>query len=306
MAQSKRFPCVIATNRDEFFDRPAAPLAWWSPDPVRSGSIGLGAGPQRLLGGRDLIAGGTWLGLSAAGGFALVTNLREPAVFDPQLPSRGDLVQQALAIATDDDAALAALASVPRNGFNLLRLDLAGSGGAWVGNHPPRLRRFGAGVHGLSNAALDTPWPKVRQLKARLRRAVDDADDLQALLDRCFGALTDPAPAADAELPDTHIGIDRERLLSPAFIRIPARLIAGGAVGRRGAYGTRCSTVVVVQPATDSDGAEPRGDNLEAVVVERRYAESGAVAGETRVTLALAQSGRPIANAGRRRTLPQS
>ncbi len=274
IAQSARFPCVIATNRDEYFDRPAAPLAWWSTLPDRSPQAS-GPDPARILAGRDLAAGGTWLGLSPAGGFALLTNVREPGRFDPQLPTRGDLVQQALAIDMADNAALAALSDVPRNGFNLLRLDLHGSSGIWVGNHPKQSRRFGAGVHGLSNAALNTPWRKVRRLTAALTRAVTSAANQQALTERCFAALTDWTPAADADLPDTGIGLERERLLSPAFVRLPA-----GATGIRSAYGTRCSTLVIVQ------AAGPHATH-HALVIERRYTEAGTVAGETRISVGL-------------------
>ncbi len=278
IAQNARFPCVIATNRDEFFDRPAAPLSWWMPD---------GEPQTPILGGRDLAAGGTWLGVSGTGGFALVTNLREPDHFDPALPSRGDLVQQALAIDAADDAALAALAAVPRNGFNLLRLDLQGRGGVWVGNHPTRLQRFGAGVHGLSNAKLDTPWPKLRRLSAALAQAVNDADDEQALVDRCFEALMDPTPAADADLPDTGIGLERERLLSPAFIRMPP-----AATGGRAAYGTRCSTLVVVHSDGGNEAmrwAAPAGSR--ATVIERRYGASGMAEAESSMTVWLPAPG---------------
>ncbi|MDQ2779349.1 MAG: NRDE family protein, partial [Pseudomonadota bacterium] len=166
VAQHPGFPWVIATNRDEYFDRAAAPLAWWRPQPD--------AAP--ILGGRDLLAGGTWLGLSAEGGFALVTNVRGTQAADATLASRGELVTASLAIGADDQVALAALASVPRNGFNLLRADLRSADGIWVTNRPFDQRRFGSGMHGLSNAALDTPWPKVRQLKQRLAAAVVGAD----------------------------------------------------------------------------------------------------------------------------------
>ena len=176
VAQSARFPWVIATNRDEYFDRAAAPLAWWRPQPD--------AAP--ILGGRDLAAGGTWLGLSAAGGFALVTNVRGPQAADPTQPSRGELVTASLAIDAHDKTALAALARVPRNGFNLLRADLRSAGGVWFGNRPFDQRRFGSGVHGLSNAALDTPWPKVTQLKQRLAATVAEADSQDALIAAAF------------------------------------------------------------------------------------------------------------------------
>jgi uncharacterized protein with NRDE domain len=100
-------------------------------------------------------------------------------------------------------------------------------------------RGIGAGAFGLSNAALDTPWPKVRALKQRLIQAVDQHHELDALVGGLFAALLDPRPASDAELPRTGVSIERERQLSSAFIHI--------AGGDNGAYGTRCSTVVVVE-----------------------------------------------------------
>lgn len=256
VAQNARFPWVIATNRDEYFERAAAPLAWWRPQPDSAA----------ILGGRDLAAGGTWLALSAEGGFALVTNVRSPEAADATLPSRGELVTASLALDARSDAALSALAQVPRNGFNLLRADLRADSGIWFGNRPPLQRRFAAGVHGLSNAALDTPWPKVTQLKRRLAAAAVAATSTESLVAAAMAALADPASAPDADLPSTGLPLARERQLSPAFIRID------GTDGR-GLYGTRCSTVVVVEG--------PPGDRQRVHVVERRFDPRGEIAGET-------------------------
>lgn len=235
IGQSERFPFVLASNRDEYFARASQPLAWWRPSD--------GAAP--ILSGRDLTGGGTWMGLNAAGRLALVTNVREPGRQLMASPSRGELVLQCL---TDPHADLAALAQRPRNGFNLLSVDLAADSwerpdtavGQWVSNRPDlQCRVIRAGAFGLSNAALDTPWPKVRALKQRLIQAVDQHLELGALADGLFAALLDPHPAADAELPRTGVSTERERQLSSAFIHI--------AGGDSGPYGTRCSTVVVVE-----------------------------------------------------------
>lgn len=235
IGQSERFPVVLASNRDEFFARASQPMAWWRPSD--------GAAP--ILSGRDLTGGGTWMGLNAAGRLALVTNVREPGRQLMASPSRGELVLQCL---TDPQADLAALARMPRNGFNLLTVDLAADPwklpgtpvGQWVSNRPDvQGRGIGAGAFGLSNAALDTPWPKVRALKQRLIQAVDQHHELDALVGGLFGALLDPRPASDAELPRTGVSIERERQLSSAFIHI--------AGGDNGAYGTRCSTVIAVE-----------------------------------------------------------
>lgn len=235
IGQSERFPVVLASNRDEFFARASQPLAWWRPSDA--------ADP--ILSGRDLTGGGTWMGLNAAGRLALVTNVREPGRQLVASPSRGELVLHCL---TDPQADLAVLATTPRNGFNLLTVDLAADPweqpemavGQWVSNRPAvQGRVIGPGAFGLSNAALDTPWPKVRALKQRLIRAVDQHHELDALVGSLFAALLDTRPASDAELPRTGVSTARERQLSSAFIHI--------AEGDSGTYGTRCSTVVVVE-----------------------------------------------------------
>lgn len=244
IAQSARFPWVIASNRDEFFDRGTARLAWWRPAP----------GADEILSGRDLAAGGTWMGLNRRGRLALVTNVREPGRFDPASPSRGTLVPQWLGGASVDG--LDAVAAAPRNGFNLLALDLAAGNGHWVGNRPPARRALGPGVWGLSNASLDTPWPKVLRLKQALGAALH-ASDAPALAAAALAALADDNAAPDAQLPRTGVPLEHERALSPAFIR----LHFGGR-----AYGTRCSTVLV---------AERGAGALRLHLVERSFDEDG-------------------------------
>jgi len=265
---SARFPFVLLANRDESFDRAAAPMAWWS------GQVAGGG----LLAGRDLCAGGTWLGLTATGRLALVTNVREPGQVLMSVPSRGDLVPLWLRAghAVHDTAALEALGSVARNGFNLVVADLAGSGpdpARWLSNRPvPRQRGLGLGVHGLSNAALDTPWPKLVRLKQCLSDMLAAADDLQGLQAAGFGALSDPRAAPDADLPATGLSLQRERQLSSAFIRIvgddPARAV----------YGTRCATVIVMQRV---------GRQRSLHTVERSFGPAGEVAGEVRYDWAM-------------------
>jgi uncharacterized protein with NRDE domain len=263
IAQHARFPWVVAANRDELFSRPAEPLGWWQPAP----------GEPALLSGRDLAAGGTWLGVNTRGRFAMVTNVREPHR-TPLVtsPSRGDLVTRWLRQREADHALLHDSLHTARNGFNLLVGDLAGNDGLWLNNRLQRQQRLGPGISGLSNAALDTPWPKLKTLKQRLQAAVAGADGAEQLAADTFDALADPTPAADADLPDTGVGMARERLLSPAFIRIPGA-IAGSH------YGTRCSTVVVV---------EQIGPQRVVRVFERRFDPDGVAQGDTALTLELA------------------
>lgn len=247
LGQHPRYPLVLLANRDEAFARPAAPLAWWDEAPV--------------LGGRDAQAGGAWLLLDRGGRVALVTNVREPGREQAGLPSRGALPGAALR-----GADLLALAREPRNGFNLLYLDAVAGRARWASNRPqPRSRDLGAGLYGLSNAALDTPWPKVERLKLRLADALASpgAGGLQDEV--LFGALADAEPAPEALLPATGLPPLRERQLSSAFIRIAGD--DGQAV-----YGTRCSTLVVV---------ERHADGLRLRVRERRFAAQGGISGES-------------------------
>lgn len=259
---SDRYPWVLASNRDEYFDRPSMPLAWWRPD----------GGSQDILSGRDLSAGGAWLGLTSSGRMALVTNVREPGRFLTASRSRGELVVQSLA--GRGAAGRAQLLREPRNGFNLFTADvsLEGSGAAgeplaaWATNRPPRYQVLGSGLYGLSNAALDTPWPKVTVLKERLRQVISSAKGSTGIVESAFAALADRQVAADAKLPSTGIPLERERQLSPAFIDIGATATAPRT------YGTRCSTLVVV---------ERSGGRRVVLVVERCFDAGGAPSTET-------------------------
>jgi len=222
-----RFPLVIAANRDEFFAREAAPMAWWR------------AAGTELLAGRDLSAGGTWFGLTRAGRLALLTNVREPARHDPNAATRGRLVVDWLAGA-DDAAGFASRLAAGYNGFNLVTADLGRGHWHWISNRGRTPCALGRGIHALSNATLDTPWPKTLALQAAMETALAEAHGSAALAEQLFAALADANPAPDADLPDTGIGLDRERQLSPCFVRLP-----DPARPDRAVYGTRCATVLV-------------------------------------------------------------
>lgn len=234
-----RWRLVLAGNRDEFHTRPTAALAAW-PD-------------SGVIAGRDLQSGGTWVGLDRRGRVAVVTNVRDGIAQPHGGPSRGALPLAFLG--GPPDAAATAKGLLAGAGihapFNLM---LADATGCWhLGNHPLQYEALEAGVHGISNGRLDAPWPKTRQLAATLQAWVETGiDDLRAL----WRALADERIAADADLPDTGIGLDLERRLSPAFIRGEA-------------YGTRASTIIAV----DHDG---RG-----FIHERRFAPGGVFEGET-------------------------
>ncbi|MEO8059044.1 MAG: NRDE family protein [Burkholderiales bacterium] len=226
--QNRRFPLVVATNRDEFFQRPAARLAWWTPPD---------GGPD-ILSGRDLESGGTWLGLTAQGRLALLTNIRDPLRVEAEAPSRGRIVPEWLAAREGLDQFWMRTALSGHNGFNLIAADFRRGECFWASNtaaHPLRLER---GVYGLSNAGLDTPWPKVQQIKTRLRESLAAAESVDALAARLFAALAEREPAPDDALPHTGVRLELERQLSPAFIRTPDQ-----------SYGTRCSTLIITERA---------------------------------------------------------
>ncbi|MCW7540621.1 NRDE family protein [Aquabacterium sp. A7-Y] len=223
---SRRFPLVVASNRDEYFDRPAARLAWWTPT---------GGGPE-ILGGRDLKGGGTWMGLTQQGRFALVTNVRNPSDLDPGAPSRGEIVPLWLRGDLPMDRYWMQVGLSGYNGFNVLAADFRQGECFWGSNRERFPKRLERGVYGLSNASLDTPWPKVERLKQHMRSALREAETADALAERLFEALGDRTEIADEFLPHTGVSVEWERWLSPAFIRTPD-----------GRYGTRCSTVVITE-----------------------------------------------------------
>lgn len=253
--QSSRFPFVLASNRDEFYNRPAARLGWWSPE----------NGGVSILGGRDLSEGGTWLGLTARGRLGLVTNVRDPAKMDPKAPSRGHLVTQWLHGDTDMRGLWPRLAMSGHNGFNMIALDFAQGECFWLNNarlYPERLQR---GVFGLSNAELNTPWPKVVALKAQIKAAMPGASDADDLANRLFAALADTRLAPDEALPHTGVPREWEKALSPAFIK-----------ASEWGYGTRASTVIITERVKK---------RVVTHVFERSFSSQSPVALMRRVTL---------------------
>lgn len=208
------YPLVVAANRDEFFARPAAPAAWWPDAPD-------------VFAGRDLEAGGTWLGLTRKGRFAGLTNFRDPGRNRAGTPSRGALVADFLG---SGESTAAALTRLQHEGHRYNAFNLFVSDGDTLGiyeSESGNAHLLEPGVHALSNHLLDTPWPKVRAGKARLFRALQALPDDTPLIE----LLRDDRPAPDAELPRTGVSLAWERMLSSAFIRAPG-------------YGTRCSTVI--------------------------------------------------------------
>lgn len=232
-------PLIVAANRDEFYARPSLPLAQWPEAP-------------HVYAGRDLEAGGTWLGVGANGRFAALTNIRDPHQ-PPARKSRGELVARFLSGETSIDDYLSDVVgrSMEYAGFNLL---IGNSHEVWHYNaRSSEAVMLQPGVYGLSNAGLDTPWPKLLRARAALEGLLDDPQP-EALL----ALLNDTQAAAFAELPDTGVGLATETLLSSVFIASPT-------------YGTRASTALIVQ----ADGTRH--------MVERSFGPYGGHLGEVQI-----------------------
>jgi uncharacterized protein with NRDE domain len=221
------YPLVLVANRDEFYARRSRAAAWWGQS-------------VSLLGGRDEEAGGTWLGVNRRGRFALITNVRAPTERNPHAPSRGGLVVAALQAGEPVGRWMAASTVRARtfNGFNLIAGDVLALRDRRttpeLHYYSNRLdtgpRRLAPGIYGLSNAFLDTPWPKVTRTVGRFACQVAQRVDADALL----ALMSDRELARDNELPATGVPLDWERALSAVQIR------ANG-------YGTRATTVLTVR-----------------------------------------------------------
>ncbi|MCC5864187.1 MAG: NRDE family protein [Wenzhouxiangella sp.] len=227
---------VLAANRDEFHQRPAGPLAWW-PEPLD------------CLAGRDLKAGGTWLAVARNGRWAAVTNFRDPGA-PTGTASRGDLP---LAFLRGDSSPADCVASAyarraDYGPFNFLAGD---RNSLWYAGSRARPQAVQPGLHALSNGLLDQAWPKSRRATTALGGLLAGANEIDP--DRLFDLLDDREPASDEELPDTGIGLEAERMLSPPFI------VSSG-------YGTRSSTVLSL--------------GTEILAAERRFAGNGQTLGE--------------------------
>jgi uncharacterized protein with NRDE domain len=224
--RSRKFPLVVAANRDEYFERPTARLAWWTPEQ---------GGPD-ILGGRDLSSGGTWLGLTTQGRLGLLTNVRDARRTFEDAPSRGQIVPNWLSAREPVDRFWMRTAISGYNGFNLVAADFKSGECFWVSNGGTYPRRLERGVYGLSNAELDTPWPKVLTLKAKLIESLEESTQVDELAAKLFKALADRTEADGTRLPKTGVPQERERQLSAAFVRIPEQR-----------YGTRTSTLIITE-----------------------------------------------------------
>jgi uncharacterized protein with NRDE domain len=216
--QHPEYKLIIAANRDEYYDRPTAAPTFWEDAP-------------QVLAGKDLKGGGTWLGITKTGKIAAITNYRDPASVMTDAPSRGWLVKDYL-LGRDDPASYLKKVrkdGIKYNGFNLIvgHKDKL----FWYSNRGEGIVSLSPGLHGISNRLLNTPWPKVTRSKERLGDLL--AHHENPSLESLFELLRDRSIAPDDVLPETGVGIEWERILSPVYITSPT-------------YGTRSSTLILL------------------------------------------------------------
>ncbi len=212
-----KYKLIVAANRDEFYNRKTAPAAYWKDHP-------------EILGGRDQEAFGTWLGMTKSGRISMVTNFRDPKNINPKAPSRGKLVTDFLLDSTLGEKYLERVESKAKkyNGFSLI----VGTVDSlyYLSNYKEGVIILNSGLFGLSNHLLETPWPKVEKGKNEIQLLLKSPSIKPEDL---FHILQDETISTDEKLPDTGVGLERERALSSAFIKSPG-------------YGTRSSTVILV------------------------------------------------------------
>ncbi len=241
--QHPRYQFIFAANRDEFYQRPTRKAQFWNDHP-------------NLLAGKDLKAGGTWMGITKGGRFSALTNYRDPASRKEDAPSRGKLVLNYLKGDNPPEVYLRQLhpKADQYNGFNLLvgSIDKL----MYYSNHTEQSVMLDPGLYGLSNDILDTSWPKTDRAKEGLSQIMSSEQIDESEL---FDILRDDQPAAETELPDTGIPRELERAISPIFIKTEK-------------YGTRCSTILLVDQNGNVTFEEQRFENGSMEIKEKnRY-----------------------------------
>ncbi len=228
-----RYKLILASNRDEFYNRPTRQLELWDNNTS-----------ETILAGQDEKDKGTWLGVTPSGKFSGITNFRSMKSIKHQAPSRGLLVSNYL---TGNESPKEYLETVMEsgslyNGFNLLVGDVNSM--YYYSNMEKEILEIKPGVYGLSNAFLDTPWPKIRKGKSEFDKILSDGDALDE--ESVFSLLADKKFPPENELPDTGVGSEWERILSPLFIESDI-------------YGTRTSTIITID------------NNSEIIVAEKTF-----------------------------------
>ncbi len=226
---------ILAANRDEFYNRPTAPLDRWTEHPD-------------LLAGRDLKSNGTWLGVTRTGRIAAVTNYRDPIAYMQNAPSRGTLVSNYLTGNSSPRQYLKTVSKIHHtyNGFNLIAGDTSSL--YYYSNRATGIQKLKPGFYGISNHLLNTAWPKVKKSKTRLKAQLMGKEKMA--VEKIWRVLADRSPALDSELPDTGVGLQWERILSPVFITSQD-------------YGTRSTSIVLIHKSGQT------------TIMERTFLNSG-------------------------------
>ena len=212
-----KYKLIFAANRDEFYERPTTSAEFWKDH-------------TELLAGKDLQAGGTWMGITKKGKFAAITNFRDLKNHIPEAPSRGKITLNFLINNDQPEEYYNSLKPELNsfNGFNLIFGNIDEL--YYFSNKTDGFQKLNPGIHGISNALLDTPWPKVEKSKKQIEILLNQ-NEIHPW--EVMNILYDVTKANDENLPNTGVGIELERILSPVFISSEK-------------YGTRCSTVVIV------------------------------------------------------------
>ncbi|UCD33232.1 MAG: NRDE family protein [Desulfobacterales bacterium] len=213
------YPLVFAANRDEFYNRPTAPLDFQ--DEAR-----------QILSGRDIKHNGTWLGVTKTGRLAAITNFRDPSIVVENAPSRGHLISDFLTSDESPETYLETVKSMGNqyNGFNIIAGNPTGL--FYYSNRGKRIQKIRPGLHGLSNKFLNTPWPKIEKGKAYLKEVIDGNERINP--EDIFNILKDNAYPPSHMLPNTGVGRCWEKILSPLFITSKF-------------YGTRSSSIILME-----------------------------------------------------------
>ena len=235
------YPLILIANRDEFYNRPTRAAQFWTTE-----------GFDDILAGKDLKAGGTWIGLHKNKRWAALTNYRNLHNLKENPPSRGSLV---LDFIKSNSSAENYLGNIQKdaalyNDFNLLLFD--GKDIAYYSNISNTIQSVSNGIHGLSNALLDTPWKKVDRIKSDLENAIQN-NHLEK--DFLFDLLCNEDKANPEDLPSTGLSLELEKAMSSIFIHTPF-------------YGTRCSTIIL------------KDKNGKVSFTERKYSENKEILGE--------------------------
>lgn len=239
--ENPKYKVVLAANRDEFYNRPTRKAQFWNEE-----------GHSNILAGKDLEAGGTWMGITKDGKWAALTNYRDPKNIKESAPSRGDLVLDYLKNNLSPTSYLEKITPTAKtyNGFNIL-----------LGNHSEvshfsnkneQVTTILPGVHGVSNALLDTSWPKLDTAKADLK-SITQSENFNK--EDLFQLLKNDAKADDQKLPDTGIPYEWEKAISSIFIKTEN-------------YGTLCSTILLIDHNGNAEFAERRYDAQSSRIIE--------------------------------------